>query len=129
LELQLEERETGEAEDIPGMETNEPAGLVPQLAKPRRKPFPDHLPRQEMSHEPEANHACICPACGGGVGKLGEDVTGVLDYVPRTFQAHLPCAAEIYLPGVRCHYPGDVLGNAGTQRPRSACRAGSSSGL
>jgi len=26
------------------------------------------------------------PACGGGMGKLGEDVTEVLDYVPGHFQ-------------------------------------------
>ncbi len=30
--------------------------------------------------------ACTCPACGGGMAKLGEDVTEVLDYVPGRFQ-------------------------------------------
>jgi transposase len=86
LELQLEELETGEAEDITGMEAREPAGLIPQRTKPKRKPLPDHLPRHEVLHEPAANGACICSACGGGMGKLGEDITEVLDYVPGHFQ-------------------------------------------
>jgi transposase len=86
LELQLEELETGEAEDIARMEAREPAGLIPQRTRPKRKPLPDHLPRQEVLHEPEGDGACICPACGGGMGKLGEDVTEVLDYVPGHFQ-------------------------------------------
>ena len=30
--------------------------------------------------------ACALAACGGGMGKLGEDVTEVLDYVPGHFQ-------------------------------------------
>jgi transposase len=86
LELQLEELETGEAEDIASMEASEPAAPIPQRAKPKRKPLPDHLPRQEVLHQPEADGACICPACGGGMGRLGEDITEVLDYVPGYFQ-------------------------------------------
>ena len=86
LEMQLEELETGEAEDIASMEANEPTGPIPQRAKPKRKPLPDHLPRHEVLHEPDSGGACICPACGGGMGKLGEDVTEVLDYVPGHFQ-------------------------------------------
>jgi transposase len=37
-------------------------------------------------HEPADDGACTCPACGGGIAKLGEDVTKVLDYVPGRFQ-------------------------------------------
>ena len=88
LELQLEELETGEAEDIAGMEpqADELGGPVPHRTRPKRKPLPDHLPREEVMHQPEANGACVCPACGGGMGKLGEDVTEVLDYVPGHFR-------------------------------------------
>ena len=54
LELQLEELETGEAEDIAGMEGDEPTAPIPERKKPKRKPLPDHLPRHEVLHEPEA---------------------------------------------------------------------------
>jgi transposase len=86
LELQLEELETGEAEDIARAEASEPAVPIPARGKPKRKPLPDHLPRQEVVHQPADDGACICPACGGGMGQLGEDVTEVLDYVPGHFQ-------------------------------------------
>ena len=48
LELQLEELETGEAEDIARAEASEPAAPIPVRAKPKRKPLPDHLPRHEV---------------------------------------------------------------------------------
>jgi transposase len=86
LELQLEELETGEAEDAARAEASQPEAPALARAKPRRKPLPDHLPRQEVLHQPVGDSACICPACGGGMGKLGEDVTEVLDYVPGHFQ-------------------------------------------
>jgi transposase len=86
LEMQLEELETGEAEDVARAETSEPSAPIPMRAKPKRKPLPEHLPRQEVLHQPEGDGACICPACGGGMGRLGEDVTEVLDYVPGHFQ-------------------------------------------
>ena len=82
LELQLEELETGEAEDIAGAEAEDrPA---PVRGKAKRKPLPEHLPREEVVHEPAGDGAC--PDCGAGMAKLGEDVTEVLDYVPGRFQ-------------------------------------------
>jgi len=86
LELQLEELETGEAEATSRDEAEERPGPTRERKKPKRKPLPEHLPRQDMVHEPEDNGACICPDCGAGMGKLGEDVTEVLDYVPGHFQ-------------------------------------------
>jgi transposase len=86
LELRLEELETGEAEDTAKVDAGDAAVAKPERARPKRKPLPDHLPRQEVVHEPENGGACTCPACGGGMAKLGEDVTEVLDYVPGHFQ-------------------------------------------
>jgi transposase len=86
LELQLEELETGEAEDITKAEAEDRLAPTRERAKPKRKPLPDHLPRQEVVHEPADNGACTCPDCGGGMAKLGEDATEVLDYVPGHFQ-------------------------------------------
>jgi len=88
LELQLEELETGAAEGTVKAEAQNPPAPGPELdrATPKRKPLPDHLPRQEIVHQPGDDGACTCPACGAGMTKLGEDVTEVLDYVPGRFQ-------------------------------------------
>lgn len=77
LELGLEEIEADVA-----------AVAAPALArmreanKPFRQPLPDHLPREEVIHEP----ACACPDCGGALRKIGSDVTEQLDYVPASFR-------------------------------------------
>ena len=87
LEFQLEELETGAAEDTARAEATEPPASASQRAnKPKRKPLPDHLPRQDVVHQPPGDGACTCPDCGGRMAKLGEDVTEVLDYVPGHFQ-------------------------------------------
>ena len=77
LELRLEELQIGE--------TLSPAASKPntdEKAKPARRPLPDHLPRDNVIHEP----ACNCPDCGLGMRKIGEDVSEVLDYVPARFR-------------------------------------------
>ena len=86
LELRLEELESSAAEDTAKADAGDAAAAKPERAKPKRKPLPDHLPREEVVHQPADNGACTCPACGGGMAKLGEDVTEVLDYVPGHFQ-------------------------------------------
>ena len=77
LALQLEELETGEAQDIAGSAMEDRPS---PRERPKRKPLPEHLPRHELVHQPEADGACVCPDCGAGMAKLGEDVTEVLDY-------------------------------------------------
>jgi transposase len=92
LELRLEELETGAAEAEAdakadaGADTAEPVAPIRERRKPTRQPLPDHLPRQEVVHQPTDDGACKCPDCGKGMAKLGEDVTEVLDYVPGHFQ-------------------------------------------
>ena len=83
LELRLEDLETGAAADEAKADADAPP---PERAKPRRKPLPEHLPRREIVHQPADNGACACPACGGKMARLGEDVTEVLDYVPGHFE-------------------------------------------
>jgi transposase len=53
----------------------------PPASSRGRKPLPEHLPRTEAVHTP----SCTCPACGGEMRKVGEDVTEVLDYIPGRF--------------------------------------------
>ncbi len=43
--------------------------------------LPDHLPREQVVHEP-ASGACICPDCGGALRPLGSDAHEMLDIVP-----------------------------------------------
>ncbi|HEY2756265.1 MAG TPA: IS66 family transposase [Pseudolabrys sp.] len=50
--------------------------------KPARRPLPEHLPRERMVCPiPSA-----CPCCGGTLHKLGEDVTEMLELVPRQWK-------------------------------------------
>ncbi len=87
LELRLEELQSGEAADDARVEAADPTPAPPpERARPKRKPLPDHLPRREVVHQPADNAACTCPACGGKMAKLGEDVTEVLDYIPGRFE-------------------------------------------
>ncbi|HZX97818.1 MAG TPA: IS66 family transposase [Myxococcales bacterium] len=51
--------------------------------QPVRKPLPEHLPRQTVTHEP----TCACPGCGGTTfSRIGQDEREVLEYVPSSFK-------------------------------------------
>ena len=79
LELKLEELETGEAA--------RPPAAAPTSNSPRRKrkrrPLPEHLPRETHTHMPAEE---ACSACGGELSKLGEDVSEMLEYIPASFK-------------------------------------------
>jgi transposase len=85
LELMLEDLEA-ETSAATASATS-PAADIEQSSSSKskrsgRKPLAEHLPRQEVVHEP----SCTCPSCGGEMRKVGEDVTEVLDYVPGHFK-------------------------------------------
>ena len=110
LEFRLEELETGAAEDAARAEAADRPAPTRERAKPKRNPLPDHLPRQDVVHQPADDGACTCPDCGKGMARLGEDVTEVLDYVPGHFQvirhvrpkyACTACDAITQAPGQR----------------------------
>ena len=94
LELRLEELESGEAakaaaetpDTAPTETPDAEPPTPPAKARAKRKPLPEHLPRQEVVHEPADNGACTCTACGGKMAKLGEDVSEVLNYIPGHFE-------------------------------------------
>lgn len=86
LELKLEELEAGEAQSEAAVETSSISATRPERMQPKRRPLPDHLPREEFVHHPDGNEACLCRACGSHMTRLGEDVTEVLDYVPGHFK-------------------------------------------
>ena len=77
----LEESDS-EAEQSALAGSAQPAGTS-SYRKPGRKPLPEHLPREEIVHEP----ACICPGCGGTrFSRIGQDEREVLEYVPSFFK-------------------------------------------
>jgi len=89
LELQLEELQTGAAEDekaavvaaaVAGQD--ETAVQSFRRRKPIRAPLPEHLPRERVV----IPGPCSCPACGGKLSKLGEDITETLEVVPRQWK-------------------------------------------
>ena len=76
LELQLEDLEESSSARIAASEPER------GIARPGRRPLPDHLPREEIVHEP----ACTCPDCGGPMRRLGEDSSEMLEYMPASFR-------------------------------------------
>src|SRR5277367_5525629 len=81
LELKLEELETGEAARPPA---TEPTGSTNTPRRKRKgRPLPEHLPRETHTHMPAGE---ACSACGGGLSKLGEDVSEMLEYIPASFK-------------------------------------------
>lgn len=56
---------------------------VDTLRTRKRKPFPETLPRDTVTHTPSAD---CCPDCGGQFKHLGEDVSEMLEYVPASFK-------------------------------------------
>ena len=86
MELQLEELEAAATEDELAAEKAAAWAQTVrsfQRARPSRKPFPGHLPRQRVViAAPEA-----CPCCGSAkLSKLGEDITETLEVIPRRWK-------------------------------------------
>jgi len=80
-ELQLEDLETDQAEAEIVAEPLRPAAEVKSRAA--RRPLPEHLPREVVTHSPAADG---CPDCGSPLRQFGEDVTEQLEYVPENFR-------------------------------------------
>lgn len=49
--------------------------------KPKRRPIPDHIPRNNIELLPPKDHC----KCGGALRRIGEDITEELEYVPGRF--------------------------------------------
>ena len=78
LQLSLENEEIAAATETP--DTPEPEVGEPKR-KPKRKPLPEHLERNEQVLTPGDD----CSKCGGSLKTLGEDITEELEYVPGRF--------------------------------------------
>ena len=80
LELHLEELESTRAEMEAAVDRVTPA--AEPKTRSRRKPLPEHLPREVVSH---SFHGNCCPDCGGQLRQFGEDVSEQLEYIPDSF--------------------------------------------
>ena len=72
-------------EDLEATLAGTPEHIRPAAKEPHhpvRRALPEHLPREEIVHETP----CTCPACGGALRRLGEDVSEMIEYVPGRYQ-------------------------------------------
>ena len=89
LEFRLEELETAQAADEAAQAATEAAQPVSTQAdskrrsRPARKPLPEDLLREVVTHLPA--HNC-CPDCGGALRQFGEDVSEQLERIPASFK-------------------------------------------
>ena len=81
LELELDELEAAQASRLT-VDTAPDTG-TPAKSKPCRKPLPEHLPREVVTHNPEQS---CCPDCGGALKQFGEDISEQLERIPATFK-------------------------------------------
>jgi len=81
LELELEDDETTHAELEAGTERVSPT--KEPKARPERKPLPEHLSREVVTHSPSGD---CCTDCGGQLRQFGEDVSEQLEYIPDSFK-------------------------------------------
>jgi transposase len=81
LELRLEDEEIAAAKAGEPAPAGETEGTAEPRDKPKRKPLPADLPRNEQVLSP----GDACGKCGGKLKTLGEDVTEELEYIPGRF--------------------------------------------
>lgn len=88
LELQLEDLEATATEDECAAQAAAKDGPADTTVKsfirkrPVRAPLPADLPRERVV----LPSPCECPACGGKLTRLGEDVTETLEVIPRQWK-------------------------------------------
>ena len=89
LEFRLEELETAQAAGEAAQAATEAAQPSStqtdskRRSRPARKPLPEDLPREVVTHLPA--HTC-CPDCGGALRQFGEDVSEQLERIPASFK-------------------------------------------
>lgn len=79
LELTLEALQSSQAEARTSAGPSKPH----PPKHPARRPLPEQLPRETQTLTPAE---IACPACGGDLKPLGEDVSEVLEYIPASFK-------------------------------------------
>ncbi len=78
-------------------------------AQPKRRPLPEHLPREEVVLD-VGGEKCAC--CGGALHSIGESVSEMLDWVPAQVRV-----VRIRRPKYACRTCGTVSQVAAPERP------------
>ncbi|WP_426441186.1 IS66 family transposase [Bradyrhizobium genosp. P] len=91
--------------DQAAVETSAPM----QKLQPKRKPLPDHLPREEVVLDVD-REGCAC--CGGALHAIGESVSEMLDWVPAQLRVVRVCR-----PKYACRSCGTIIQAPAPERP------------
>lgn len=103
--LGLEDLDT----DIAQVEASRPAPKDTAKEQSRRKPLPEHLPREEVLLDIECE---ACAGCGGTLHAIGESVSEMLDWVPAQLRV-----VRIRRPKYGCRACGTMHQAAAPERP------------
>lgn len=82
LELELEELHISQGQKRAAVDVAEFIEPLERSA-PKRRPLPEHLPRDIHTHRPAQ---AACPDCGGDWKVLGEDTSEILEYIPASYR-------------------------------------------
>ena len=82
LEFQLEELETEQAARQ-AQAPHSPRATNKSRPRAPRKPLPEDLPREVITHAPAST---CCPDCGGAMRQFGEDVSEQLERIPASYK-------------------------------------------
>jgi len=87
---------------------HEPAAK-PKDSKPRRKPLPAHLPREELKIDIGTE---VCACCRGALHPIGENISEMLDWVPAQLRV-----LRIRRPKYGCRSCGTIHQAPAPERP------------
>ena len=90
-------------------ESQPPTVREPRNAPARRKPLPDHLPRDDVRLDVESD---VCSCCGGTLHVIGESVSEMLDWIPAQLRV-----VRTTRPKYACRGCGTVAQAAAPERP------------
>lgn len=119
LEFELEEDETTQAEGEAFTARVSP--VAEPKPRPERRPLPEHLEREVITHTPERD---CCPDCGGQLRHFGDDVSEQLEYIPENFKVIRHVRPKFTCTGcdrlVEAPAPSRPIERQVTARPRQA---------
>src|ERR1700747_3265198 len=103
LELRLEELQARRTKETAAAKQSAPASAA--VARPVRRPLPDHLPREVRKCLPKHE---ACPDCGGKLKHLGEDVSEILEYVPASLKVIQYIRPKLACAGCDCMWEAEA---------------------
>ena len=115
-----------EASETEGTDSEEEPVSSPSPTRKRgkghgRNPLPEHLPRERRVIEPPPE-ACTCSKCQKPWGKIGEETSEYLDYVPASYKV-IQIVRPKYAPACDCEEGGVVVADV-PPRPIEKGKAG-----